>query len=114
MKKLTLVILFTISSLSLLIAETLSETTKEFKVFGNCGMCKTRIEKAASSVEGVAMAEWNQNTKMLKVTFDSNKIEVLDIHKAVAKVGHDTEKVKTEDDVYNKLHGCCKYERKGI
>ena len=37
--------------------------TEEFKVFGNCGMCKSRIEKAAKAVDGVSMAEWDKKTK---------------------------------------------------
>jgi len=29
------------------------EKTEKFKVYGNCGMCEKRIEKAANSVDGV-------------------------------------------------------------
>jgi hypothetical protein len=35
----------------------------------------------------------------------------LDVKKAVAKVGHDTDEVKATDEEYDNLHGCCKYER---
>jgi copper chaperone CopZ len=90
-----------------------AEETKieEFKVFGNCGMCKSRIEKAAKAIDGVSMAEWDKKTKMAKVTFDSDKTNVLDIHKAIAKVGHDTEKYKADEKVYDELPGCCLYDR---
>ena len=84
---------------------------EEFKVAGECGMCKTRIEKAAKTVEGVNEATWDQKTKMLALTFGDNKVDVKDVHKAMAKVGHDTELFKAEDEVYDKLPGCCKYER---
>lgn len=30
--------------------------TEKFKVYGNCGMCESRIEKAAKGVEGVSKA----------------------------------------------------------
>ena len=85
--------------------------TEKIKVFGNCGMCESRIEKAASGIDGVSKADWNKETMMLEITFDENKVKIDDVHKAVAKAGHDTEKVKANDDVYNALPGCCKYER---
>ncbi|PKP35642.1 MAG: ATPase [Bacteroidetes bacterium HGW-Bacteroidetes-17] len=85
--------------------------TEEFKVYGNCGMCKTRIEKAAKTIDGVSMAEWDKTTKMAKVSFDAGKTNVLEIQKAIAKVGHDTDKYKADDKVYEKLPGCCLYDR---
>jgi len=88
--------------------------TEEFKVYGNCGMCKTRIEKAAKTVEGVTLAEWNKDTKMAKVSFDANKTNVLKIQEAIANVGHDTDKYKADDKVYEKLPACCLYERAKI
>ena len=39
------------------------------------------------------------------------KASLLDVKKAVAKVGHDTDEVKATDEEYDNLHGCCKYER---
>lgn len=88
-------------------------TTSEFKVFGECGMCKTRIEKAAK-VDGVISAEWNESTKILKVVYQPSKITIETIHKNIAKVGHDTELEKADDGIYNKLPSCCKYDRKKL
>jgi copper chaperone CopZ len=85
--------------------------TAKFKVYGNCGMCEKRIEKAAK-IEGVTVADWDVDTKMLSVTFDAAKVKPGQIHKAVAAVGHDTDKVKADDAVYNDLHGCCQYDRR--
>ena len=42
------------------------------------------------------------------VKLDANFI----VKKAIAKVGHDTDEVKATDEDYEKLHGCCMYERK--
>ena len=84
---------------------------EEFKVYGNCGMCESRIEKAAKSIDGVSMADWDKKTKMIKVSFDADKTDVHKIHMAIAKVGHDTEMHKADDKVYSKLAGCCKYDR---
>jgi periplasmic mercuric ion binding protein len=85
--------------------------TEKFVVKGNCGMCETRIEQAAKSVKGVTSADWNQKTKILEVSFDASKTSVSKIQLAVADVGHDTPLYKAKDEVYNKLHTCCKYDR---
>ena len=87
------------------------DSTDSLKVYGNCGMCKARIEKAAK-LEGVKKADWNEDTKMLTVTYDGHKVKLADIEKSVAAIGHDTEKMTAETAVYKKLPGCCKYDRK--
>jgi Cu(I)/Ag(I) efflux system membrane fusion protein len=81
-----------------------------FKVGGNCGMCKDRIEKAALSVSGVTSAKWDEKSQTLHLDYNQG-VQTDDIHKAIARVGHDTEKVKTSDNVYDKLPECCLYER---
>ena len=96
-------------SITTLMAQT--EKKEEFEVAGNCGMCKTRIEKAAKSVDGVSAAEWDKESKMIKVAFDAGKTDIHKVHLAIAKVGHDTKMHKASDEVYDKLPGCCKYER---
>ncbi len=88
--------------------------TEDLKVLGKCGMCKTRIEKAAKSVDGVIAADWNKQSEILEVTYDTTKTSTKDIQTAIAAVGHDTEAVKAKDDVYNALPACCKYERKPL
>jgi len=90
-------------------AETLSKA--QFKVSGNCEQCKDRIETAAKSVPGVSSAEWNSETKMLHVQFDETKTKSDGIQKAIAKVGHDTEKFKAPDNVYKELPECCLYRK---
>lgn len=86
-----------------------NETT-EFKVYGECGMCKTRIENAAK-IEGVKSASWNKESQILKIDFNPSIVKLTDIHKNIAKVGHDTDKEKAQDETYKKLPACCKYER---
>ncbi|MCK9270829.1 MAG: heavy-metal-associated domain-containing protein [Bacteroidales bacterium] len=109
-----LAIVIVLTGFGNLYAQNKTSKTEEFKVYGNCGMCEARIEKAAKSLDGVSTADWNKETKMMEVTYDPAKIEVMDIHKAIAKVGHDTDKVKTDDKVYDELPGCCQYERKNM
>jgi copper chaperone CopZ len=85
--------------------------TEQFKVYGNCGMCEKRIEKAAKSVDGVSAADWDQKTKMLEVKYDTSKTDLDKIEQAVADVGHDTDSKKADNKTYNALPGCCKYDR---
>ena len=107
---LNLVMVLGLSTVTLLAQ---SGKTEKFEVAGNCGMCETRIEKAANSVDGVSSADWDKETKMIEVSFDPEKSDLHKIHQAIAKVGHDTKMHKAADDVYNGLPGCCKYERMG-
>lgn len=84
--------------------------TETFKVWGQCGMCKTRIEKTAKT-EGASTALWDEKSQMLSVTFDTVKTNKEALSKKLATVGHDTEKFKAPDDVYANLPDCCQYER---
>ncbi len=82
------------------------------EVNGNCEQCQKRIQKAAFSVEGVKSAVWNIQTHQLSVILNEEKCTLLDVKKAIAKVGHDTDEVRAKDEVYESLHHCCLYERK--
>ncbi|MPM03511.1 Multidrug resistance protein MdtA [bioreactor metagenome] len=78
-------------------------------VNGSCEMCKERIETAAKTIAGVTTATWDQNAKQLHVNFESSKTSIDAISKAMAKVGHDTDKYKADQATYNALPDCCKY-----
>ena len=78
------------------------------KVYGNCSMCKHRIETALD-VTGIKLAEWDPKTKNLEVVYNSSKISAQQIMAALAAVGHDTDTVKAKDEVYAKLPFCCLY-----
>jgi len=88
------------------VSDQLTEAT--FKVFGNCGMCEKRIETAALEVDGVESADWDKDTKMMKI-MHSKVVNVHNVHQAIADAGHDTEGHKASDDVYKELPGCCLY-----
>jgi copper chaperone CopZ len=85
--------------------------TAQFKVFGNCDMCKKRIESSIKEQKGVASVEWNVDNKMVKVQYDST-VAVDDLHKKIAAAGHDTELMTANEDAYKALHVCCQYKRK--
>jgi cation transport ATPase len=82
------------------------------EVNGNCDLCKKRIEKAAFSVVGVKSAVWNVETHQLALILNEEKCSLLEVKKAIANVGHDTDEVKATNEDYEKLHMCCQYERK--
>lgn len=94
-----------------------NETQKEglsaasFKVWGNCEMCKETIEKAVA-VNGVSKADWNTETKQINVSYDSTKISLDAIQKAIAAAGYDNETYKGDDKAYHLLPECCQYDRK--
>ncbi len=84
--------------------------TETFKVSGNCGMCKTKIEKAAKDA-GASHASWDVDKKEITVKYNSSSTNTAKIQQQIAAVGYDNAGFKTTEEVYNKLHGCCKYER---
>ena len=81
-----------------------------FKVNGECGMCKKKIENAAKNA-GARYAAWDEDSKQLTVKYKSNAANTAKIQQAVADAGYDTEDIKASEDAYNKLDDCCKYER---
>jgi hypothetical protein len=85
---------------------TVKETS--IKVFGNCSMCKTRIEKTLK-IKEVKMAKWSKQTKMLTVAYLSPAITLDSLQQRLAAVGDDTEKYKADDAVYAALPPCCLY-----
>lgn len=82
-----------------------------FAVYGKCGMCKKRIEKAANELEGVKEAKWDVSTRTFAAQYDASKVSEKEIHEKIASVGHDTETVRATDEAYSSLPGCCKYDR---
>lgn len=82
--------------------------TKSFKVFGACEMCKERIEHVLK-IKGIRSANWNVNTKIMDIVFDSSLVTLEKIENKILAAGHDLEKRKAKDVVYNNLPACCHY-----
>lgn len=90
----------------------IKNTKKEtVTISGNCGMCKTTIEKAGN-VKNVANVVWNKDTKTAVLTFDGEKTSKEEILKRIASAGYDNDKYYAPDDVYAKLPACCQYDRR--
>ncbi|MBD1431166.1 carboxypeptidase-like regulatory domain-containing protein [Sphingobacterium litopenaei] len=107
--KLIFIALFTVLTTNIF-AQT--DSTATFEVSGNCGMCKSRIEKAAK-LTGVESAIWNIEDHKITVKYNFSKVKLASIQQAIAQAGHDTPLFQAPDEVYNKLHECCEYERMG-
>lgn len=91
-------------------AQIKNSKTETVKIYGNCGMCETNIEKAGT-IKRVAKVDWNQETQMSTLTYDTAKTNQDEILKRIALAGYDSDKFLAPDDVYNNLHGCCQYDR---
>ncbi len=70
-----------------------------------------RLRPAIQNGEaGATEANWSTETKVLAVSYkgaDNKKIQ-----QAIANAGYDTQDFTAPDAVYEKLHECCKYDRK--
>jgi copper chaperone CopZ len=105
----TIIILITSLIFSIKIQAQSTIVTSTISVKGNCGECKERIENAAD-IKGVKNDVWNEDTKILTVTYDTKKVTLEQIEKAIAKAGHETAGQKSDDKAYNALPSCCKYK----
>ena len=95
-----LVVFFTTDSIS-------QTKSKVIFVDGVCGMCEKRIEKACLNTKGIKLADWNKETKMLKVIYNDKKISLDEIHNKIASIGHDTKLEIASEEAYNNLFMCC-------
>ncbi len=110
MKSLILLIAVALLSASVSQAQIKNAKTEIVKVYGNCGMCKTTIEKAGSKKK-LYKTDWNEDTKMASITYDTKKSGIDEVLKSIALSGYDNVNYLAPNDAYNNLHGCCKYDR---
>ena len=107
---LKIVIALTILLSTTTIAQIKNAKTETVKIYGNCGMCKTKIEKAGN-LKKVAQVDWNIDTKMATLTYDAKKTNQDEILKRIALAGYDNDTFLAPNSVYDNLHGCCQYDR---
>lgn len=91
-------------------AQIKNKTTEKVKIYGNCDMCKTKIE-AAGSINKVAKVQWDKDTKIATLTYDNSKTSQDEILKKIALAGYDSDAFRAPDAIYESLHGCCQYDR---
>ncbi|GIV27198.1 MAG: hypothetical protein KatS3mg027_1012 [Bacteroidia bacterium] len=80
-------------------------------VWGVCDLSKSKIDSAAK-LEGVVKADWDKETRLLTLEFDSTKVSLDNILKNVAMAGFDNERYFADDYAYEQLPDECKYERR--
>lgn len=54
-------------------------------------------------VHGVETANWIIDTKQLHLTFDKSHTDLDEVKKAIADAGHDNDKYRAPDTIYNSL-----------
>lgn len=91
-------------------AQIKNATSKSVKIYGNCGMCETKIEKAGN-VKNIAKVDWNVDTKMATLNYDAKKTNQDEILKRIALAGYDSDEFLAPDVAYSKLSACCQYKR---
>lgn len=91
-------------------AQMKNSKTENVKIFGNCGMCKSKIEKAGTQKD-ISVVDWNKDTKMATLSFDSKKTTSKEILERIAVAGYDSEEIHAEKEAYSKLPKCCQYDR---
>ncbi len=84
--------------------------TESIKIYGNCGMCETKIEKAGN-LKNIANVDWNKDTNLAILTYDATKTNPDEILKRIALVGYDSDKFLAPAETYSKLDKCCQYDR---
>src|SRR5690349_14439765 len=70
--------------------------TEVFKVSGECGTCKKKIENSAREA-GATYAAWDQHTKILRLTYNAGT-DVSVIQQKIANAGYDTPLFRAPDD----------------
>jgi Protein of unknown function (DUF3347) len=84
--------------------------TESVKIYGNCDMCKKKIEKAGN-LKSEAKVTWNDKSQMATLIYDAKKTNQDEILKRIALVGYDSDKFLAPDKTYSKLDKCCHYDR---
>jgi len=84
--------------------------TLNVKIDGDCGMCEKTIERVGT-VKGESDLDRDVDTHIAKVTFDSTRTDLDAILQRVAQSGYDNERFLAPKEAYDKLPGCCQYDR---
>ena len=91
-------------------AQVKNAKTENVKIYGNCEMCKSTIEKAGN-LKKIAVVDWDKNTKIATITYDTSKTNLDEVVKRISLSGYDSDNFRAPEKAYKNLHGCCQYER---
>ncbi len=82
--------------------------TIKIKTSGQCSKCKERIEKALVFEKGIKSADYDVETAVVTVKYNSTKTTSEKIKIVITKCGYDADEMKADDAAYQKLPSCCK------
>jgi hypothetical protein len=111
MKKSVIILSVFLIVSSISFAQIKNAKTEVVKIYGSCFMCKAKIESTGNRKD-ISQGDWNLQTLMGTITYDTKKTSLSKILKRIALAGYDNEKFLAPDAVYEKLDKCCHYERK--
>ena len=114
MKYIFIILFFTSSYLFSFQDQDSKSAKVSFEVSGVCDMCKSRIDEGVIKIKGVKYSNWNINSNNISIIYNSRKTKLDSIKKNIAALGHDTDKYKAKDEVYQSLPECCYYKTLSI
>ncbi|MBP8726718.1 MAG: heavy-metal-associated domain-containing protein [Saprospiraceae bacterium] len=91
-------------------AQFANEKSDTVRIYGNCEMCKRNIERAGKQKK-TSSVTWEPATQLAVIRYDSAKTSLSTILRGIAAAGYDSDDFRAPDDVYQRLHTCCQYER---
>ena len=81
--------------------------TVEIKTSAVCKMCKERLEHDMAFEKGVKSVELDNETKVLTITYKTNKTNKEELKKAVTKIGYDADEMVADQKAHDRLPDCC-------
>jgi copper chaperone CopZ len=82
--------------------------TVEIKSSVVCGMCEERVKKDLAFEKGVKDVAVNLETKVISVTYRTDKTDKEKIKKAITNIGYDADEMMANETAYEKLPAGCK------
>lgn len=81
--------------------------TIKIKTDAVCGECKARIEGNVVKLKGVKNAILDLETKVLTVTYNTDKVDAAAIKKAVTDTGYSADDIAGDANTRTSLPHCC-------
>lgn len=84
--------------------------TLQVKTDAVCGHCKERIEGNVIKLKGVKTATLDLSTKILTVTYNTDKVDAATIKKTIVDTGYSADDVAGNEKTRTSLPHCCQKE----
>ncbi len=106
LKKLLLVFCFSIAFTA--DAQNKKNEVLKIKTSAECEQCKKKIESNLIYTKGVKFCKLDVPSKIVTVTYNSEKTNPDNIRKSLTLLGYDADGLKADSLEYSKLPDCCK------